>query len=89
MVEDTAGVEPCISTHALTWSATFIQPVAKSASAFQLTRSRGARLGPLYMNRTNIEISTHALTWSATIRRCGYPLNVAISTHALTWSATF
>ena len=33
-----------ISTHALTWSATFNKPLTLDVARFQLTRSRGARL---------------------------------------------
>ena len=38
----------------------------RNQPAFQLTRSRGARLKVTYKGGLNVRISTHALTWSAT-----------------------
>ena len=55
-----------ISTHALTWSATCTNKRRSGLSAFQLTRSRGARLEDGIAKKLGVNISTHALTWSAT-----------------------
>ena len=77
-----------ISTHALTWSATF-------------NNRAGVSFHVHFNSRTHVEcdvlsiprilfpvISTHALTWSATpIGTRSASLSI-ISTHALTWSAT-
>ena len=77
-----------ISTHALTWSATINISGSVSISAFQLTRSRGARHSVENLSPNVSDISTHALTWSATVGAFGWQREHYISTHALTWSAT-
>ena len=55
---------------------------------FQLTHSRGVRLGAMAIDILALGISTHALTWSATIPGYSPARFLYISTHALTWSAT-
>ena len=55
-----------ISTHALTWSATWALQLVRKLDLFQLTRSRGARLSVDEVKELIKSISTHALTWSAT-----------------------
>ena len=57
-------------------------------SRFQLTHSRGVRLGAMAIDILALGISTHALTWSATIPGYSPARFLYISTHALTWSAT-
>ena len=76
-----------ISTHALTWSATYRLILDDTRIQFQLTRSRGARhAGHVFL--VGKLISTHALTWSATGMKYLSLSLITISTHALTWSAT-
>ena len=56
-----------ISTHALTWSATFkYRKENENDVEFQLTHSRGVRPVEVCCMAFNGYISTHALTWSAT-----------------------
>ena len=77
-----------ISTHALTWSATFRRRIIlmhREISTHALTWS--ATISPMNFVQ-NANISTHALTWSATIRPVSMAISSTISTHALTWSAT-
>ena len=77
-----------ISTHALTWSATCTNKRRSGLSAFQLTRSRGAR--PVGARRSPAWCAFQ-LTRSRGARLedgIAKKLGVNISTHALTWSAT-
>ncbi len=80
--------ECSISTHALTWSATYVQRlfvVPANISTHALTWSATVQV---YLTVGIFDISTHALTWSATSPPNGRILLTCISTHALTWSAT-
>ena len=77
-----------ISTHALTWSATFCSGVSMATagiSTHALTWSATERNSSAAHHRC---ISTHALTWSATRDSESDIIDWLISTHALTWSAT-
>ena len=56
-----------ISTHALTWSATYWWQIIQLLPSFQLTHSRGVRLDSISAQSLHKSISTHALTWSATL----------------------
>ena len=78
----------CISTHALTWSATshffrFYHALHISTHALTWSATIGCSKSALVKY-----ISTHALTWSATLFRLRSFTLFQISTHALTWSAT-
>ena len=78
-----------ISTHALTWSATFRNCYAVFGKIDFNSRAHVERDQNVMNTMKMVKISTHALTWSATrslkTMRDG---KLYISTHALTWSAT-
>ena len=80
-----------ISTHALTWSATYSKKFIFPLSLpFQLTRSRGARQVCCENDLLGSKIFQLTRSRGARLVRRRYiRFNVRISTHALTWSATF
>ena len=78
-----------ISTHALTWSATYDLIINRRKEPIISTHALtwSATLSAPYWSFRE-EISTHALTWSATGLSPISSIDCFISTHALTWSAT-
>ena len=61
MVKDTAGVEPCISTHALTWSATYIFLMMISRSCYFNSRAHVERdNGKRYRRRRALHFNSRA-----------------------------
>ena len=85
---NSVGAEVMISTHALTWSATYHRQTCSTIKKFQLTHSRGVRLACAMCAKRDAKFQ---LTHSRGVRP-RLILNVnhvaKISTHALTWSAT-
>ena len=77
-----------ISTHALTWSATYVVVVVICFFLISTHALTWSATFVFYAVLDVVDISTHALTWSATTGGVSGACTFAISTHALTWSAT-
>ena len=77
-----------ISTHALTWSATYNRYRQRVGGRNFNSRAHVERDKRGVSDVRRAYISTHALTWSATHCQRRADHNERISTHALTWSAT-